>query len=107
MTIAESFGPDPRIKIVSEKDKGIYDAMNRASKRAKGEWLVYMNAGDYFYDATILQKFDQFKKGEAGLIYGNFIADFGYHAHLSKPADLSAITRKNLTTTKPPSCGRN
>lgn len=48
--------PSREIKIISEPDRGIYDAMNKGIKMAKGEWVCMMNAGDGFADNDILSK---------------------------------------------------
>ena len=41
---------------VSEPDKGIYNAMNKGVKIAKGDYLQFLNSGDWFYDETSLER---------------------------------------------------
>ena len=43
-----------KIKIISEPDNGIYDAMNKGVKMASGDWINMMNAGDTFSDDNVL-----------------------------------------------------
>lgn len=47
---------EKNIRVFSEKDNGLYDAMNRAVKRAKGEYICFINSGDFLFDKTILSK---------------------------------------------------
>ena len=55
---------------VSEPDKGIYNAMNKGIRQAKGEWLQFLNSGDLLYEKTTLQKiFDQ--EYSSDVLYGN------------------------------------
>ena len=65
---------------VSEKDGGIYNGMNKGIKVAKGEYLIFMNSGDTFYDDHVLA--DVFSYGsEADFIVGNHIV--GQDVHFS------------------------
>lgn len=43
-------------QIISEPDKGLYDAMNKGIRLAKGDYLIFLNAGDQLKDANTLQQ---------------------------------------------------
>jgi glycosyltransferase involved in cell wall biosynthesis len=45
-----------RIKLISERDTGIYDAMNKALKVANGDYVLFMNAGDEIYAPDTVAK---------------------------------------------------
>ncbi len=43
-------------KIISEKDNGIYDALNKGIKNSTGDIIGILNADDEFFDNTIIEK---------------------------------------------------
>lgn len=43
-------------RIVSEKDRGIYDAMNKGLKMASGDMIGFLNADDCYHSAGVLEK---------------------------------------------------
>jgi len=69
----ETLPENPKIKKFSQKDTGIYDAMNQAVKFSTGEYLYFLNCGDYFYnkDSLKLIKAGITKNPGRKIYYGN------------------------------------
>jgi len=59
--------------VISEKDRGIYDAMNKGIKNSSGEIIYFLNSGDYFFDKTIVEKVMNKFDENIDLIYGDII----------------------------------
>jgi glycosyltransferase involved in cell wall biosynthesis len=55
---------------VSEPDKGIYNAMNKGIGVAKGEYLLFLNSGDYLFNNITLERCFS-HNFEADIVYGN------------------------------------
>ena len=45
-----------KVRIFTEKDSGIYDAMNQAAAHAQGDFLLFLNCGDLFADENVLER---------------------------------------------------
>ncbi|MDD6209464.1 MAG: glycosyltransferase family 2 protein [Bacteroidales bacterium] len=60
---------------VSEKDKGIYNAMNKGIAKVKGEYLLFLNSGDCLNNSdTLNDVFSQTRKCD--FLFGNIIFDY-------------------------------
>ena len=57
--------------VISEKDKGMYDAMNKGIQRANGDIIGILNADDFFYDEYVLQKVIDSFKNQVDIVYGD------------------------------------
>ena len=69
----EAFGE--RLVIHSEKDSGVYDAMNKGIGLARGEWLYFLGADDRLHDQKTLQSVAAFIQHypDSHLVYGDVI----------------------------------
>lgn len=85
------------VVVVSETDDGLYDAMNKGIRKATGDYIVYMNAGDVFPSPDTLETVaGQVGEAEAlpGVLFGDTdIVDatgrFVRHRRLAPPEQLS------------------
>lgn len=72
---AEKFGD--RLKWVSEKDKGIYNAMNKGIGMASGDYVEFLNSGDCLAAADVTERmFKALKEKDfPTILYGNMLKD--------------------------------
>ena len=59
------------IKIISEVDDGIYDAMNKGVKYANGKYVFFLNFGDTFYDENLLENMANKMQSNKDVYYGD------------------------------------
>jgi glycosyltransferase involved in cell wall biosynthesis len=80
--------------LISEPDRGLYDAMNKGISRAAGEFLLFLNAGDAFADEDTLQRYCDAITPDTDIIYADtdLVDSEGRvigHRHLSVPEQLT------------------
>lgn len=80
---SEKLGNDHDVVVISEKDGGLYDAMNKGIRHATGDYIVFLNAGDTFPDSDTLDTIaSSIGDGEQlpGVLYGDTnIVDMDHH----------------------------
>lgn len=87
------------MRIISEPDRGLYDAMNKGLKAARGEYVLFLNAGDKFHSATTLEEYAAQAGEDVDIIYGDTVLVDGLGGYLgrrhhSAPARLDADSFK-------------
>ena len=60
----------PNLRWISEPDRGLYDAMNKGLRMATGDFVQFLNAGDWLYDAETLSKMAARVSPQTGVLYG-------------------------------------
>ena len=85
---------------VTEKDEGIYDAMNKGITAASGEYLIFLNSGDCFHKPDTLGRCMQYLSGfpDADILYADIYLISGPQAEpelYTHPANLRLKYFKN------------
>ena len=71
ITIARKMGT-PLLRIVSEPDHGLYDAMNKGIKFSRGRYLLFLNSGDKFHAPDTLKTYaEAIELKNPDIIYGD------------------------------------
>lgn len=83
-----------RARVISEPDKGLYDAMNKGIRMATGDYIIFLNAGDKFHTDDTLEKVSAMIKDAPDIIYGETVlvdndGKFKRMRRLQAPNDLS------------------
>lgn len=72
--------------LISETDKGIYDAMNKAINLASGKYINFMNCGDSFADESVLCNIALNVHNSPDVIYGKTILNTSVGKYMSTPS---------------------
>lgn len=89
---------DSRIRWISEKDNGIYDAMNKGVFMASGDILNFLNSADLILDKTAIEDIVVKFKEDKGtdLLYCNIVAGDNHIRYNNKINKISFIRRKSV-----------
>ncbi len=75
MNLILSYKDKINLKYISERDKGIYDAMNKGIKMATGDIIGILNSDDFYFDNNILSKINSLFETDSSIdaVYGDLV----------------------------------
>lgn len=78
-----------QLRYVSEKDNGIFNAMNKGIDMASGEWVIYLNSGDYLCSPDVLSTASKKLNDKADVAYGDCVLRRGnLYKYIIAPVEL-------------------
>ena len=101
VAIAKSYNNN-KIKVFSEKDNGIYDAMNKGIRLSSGAWLYFIGSDDSLFDSNVLKSVsDVLQNSKSEMVYGNVIINgtpqWGYDGQIyDGEFSVGTLLRKNI-----------
>lgn len=81
---------------ISEKDQGLYHAMNKGIRIANGEFLLFLNAGDRFLNDTVLNEIDSAISPKTRIVSADFMNVKNYGDYNGRYIKTKACTLDNL-----------
>jgi glycosyltransferase involved in cell wall biosynthesis len=83
-----------KFQYISEKDDGIYDAMNKGVFLSSGEWLIFMNAADTFHSDKVLSSiFEATDYSNYEILYGDSIFIDNGNSYVKKSNQIDKIIK--------------
>lgn len=99
LSIAENY-KEKITKIISEPDKGLYDAMNKGIAAASGDYICFLNAGDVFHNEDTLQRIVESIKTDTlpDIVYGEtaIVNEQGEFLHMRRLKTPEKLTWKSF-----------
>jgi glycosyltransferase involved in cell wall biosynthesis len=99
LSVVEKYRPHIHI-LISEPDKGLYDAMNKGIAGASGDYLCFLNAGDSFHTDDTLQQVAQSFTGFGlpDVLYGEtaLVDDSGHFLRMRRLSAPEKLTWKSF-----------
>jgi glycosyltransferase involved in cell wall biosynthesis len=88
---------------VSEKDSGVYNAMNKGIIKAKGDYLLFLNSGDWLVNKNVIELILKNEDGHYDIIYGNLERTFpdGRTDSVKMPSEVTFDFLMNATLCHP------
>jgi glycosyltransferase involved in cell wall biosynthesis len=89
--IIYNYTNNKNVRIYSENDNGIYDAMNKGINLATGDWINFMNAGDIFFNDEIIENIFLKNNYSANVIYGDLMVTYKNFSKIQKAKNLKLL----------------
>jgi glycosyltransferase involved in cell wall biosynthesis len=83
------------LRLVSDGDEGIFDAMNKGIAAAKGEWVYFLGADDALADESVLRDLGPFLTSEYDVVYGD-VQSTRFGGRYDGPFDAIKIRKQNI-----------
>ena len=85
LEIIKEYAAKGWIKYISEPDTGIYDAMNKGYRMAKGDYIGILNSDDYYHDLDGIRKIvEELEKSGADYVYSGVMREDQEKEHFEK-----------------------